>query len=89
MFGGADPARLVFTLNATDALNMALKGVLANGDHVVTTEVEHNSVTRPLNAMEADGLITLTRVGSSADGTINVVINGIEVPLSKVVSVQD
>ncbi|HET9481154.1 MAG TPA: aminotransferase class V-fold PLP-dependent enzyme, partial [Candidatus Polarisedimenticolia bacterium] len=37
LFGGRDPRRLVFTLNATDALNMAIKGVRGSGDHVVTT----------------------------------------------------
>ena len=71
LFGGTDPARLIFTLNATDALNMALKGVLAHGDHVVTSVIEHNSVARPLNAMEAAGWITVTRVRPAPDGTID------------------
>src|SRR5438045_38100 len=47
---GADPDRWVFTLNGTDALNIALKGVLNPGDHAVTTDLEHNSVSRPLVA---------------------------------------
>jgi cysteine desulfurase/selenocysteine lyase len=51
-FHGAGPERFVFTLNCTDALNMAFKGVLHSGDHVVTTNLEHNSVSRPLRAME-------------------------------------
>src|SRR5260221_12972474 len=46
------PDRFVFTLNCTDALNMAIKGVLRQGDHVVTTNLEHNSVSRPLRALE-------------------------------------
>ncbi len=47
-FHGESPERFVFTLNCTDALNMAFKGVLAQGDHVITTDLEHNSVSRPL-----------------------------------------
>ena len=62
LFGGTRPERVVFTLNASDALNMALKGVLEPGDHVVTTVLEHNSISRPLNRMERDGTITLTRL---------------------------
>src|SRR5256885_13252956 len=61
-FHGEGPERFVFTLNCTDGLNMAFKGVLADGDHVVTTDLEHNSVSRPLRAMERDGRVTLTRV---------------------------
>ena len=49
-FHGKEPERFVFTLNCTDALNMAFKGVLADGDHVITTNLEHNSVSRPLRA---------------------------------------
>ena len=49
-FHGEEPERFVFTLNCTDALNMAFKGVLAEGDHVITTDLEHNSVSRPLRA---------------------------------------
>src|ERR671931_981185 len=47
-FHGEAPERFVFTLNCTDALNMAFKGVLAEGDHVITPAREHNSTTRPL-----------------------------------------
>lgn len=46
--GGTDPNRLVFTYNATDALNLALNGLLKRGDHAITTNVDHNSVLRPL-----------------------------------------
>lgn len=48
---GAGPERIVFTLNGTDALNIAIKGVLGAGDHVVTGVLEHNSVRRPLQAL--------------------------------------
>ncbi len=71
LFHGQAPERFVFTLNCTDALNMAFKGVLDDGDHVVTSDLEHNSVSRPLRAMEKDGRITLTRLKADADGYIN------------------
>src|SRR5215218_4848854 len=44
LINAPDPSRIVFTLNATDALNLALHGLVRQGDHVVTTDVEHNSV---------------------------------------------
>jgi cysteine desulfurase/selenocysteine lyase len=70
-FHGNEPERFVFTLNCTDALNMAFKGVLAEGDHVITTNLEHNSVSRPLRALELAGHITLTRIPADSGGTID------------------
>src|SRR5208337_3801290 len=70
-FHGQAPERFVFTLNCTDALNMAFKGVLSAGDHVITTDLEHNSVSRPLRQMELDKRITLTRIPCDGGGTIN------------------
>jgi len=71
LLGVEDAARIVFTLNATDALNLALKGVLRPGDHVVTTWMDHNSVLRPLRALEERGLITVTRVRASGEGLVD------------------
>ena len=71
LFHGEGPERFAFTLNCTDALNMAFKGVLADGDHVVTTDLEHNSVSRPLRALELAGRITLTRVHADGGGTVD------------------
>jgi cysteine desulfurase family protein len=71
LFHGEGPERFVFTLNCTDALNMAFKGVLGEGDHVVTTDLEHNSVSRPLRAMELAGHISLTRIRADSGGTID------------------
>src|SRR4051794_40180130 len=71
LFHGKDPERWVFTLNATDALNMAFKGVLADGDHVITTDLEHNSVSRPLVALAEANRITLTRINADASGTVD------------------
>lgn len=62
LFGFLCPERVIFTMNATDALNMAIKGVLRPGDHAITSVLEHNSVSRPLNQLERDGVITLTRL---------------------------
>lgn len=56
-----DASRLVFTKNATEAINLALKGILRPGDHVVTTSFEHNSVARTLRRLESMGVET-TRV---------------------------
>ena len=70
-FHGEGPERFIFTLNCTDALNMAFKGVLNAGDHVITTDLEHNSVSRPLRAMELAGKITLTRIQADKGGTID------------------
>jgi len=71
LFHGTAPERFVFTLNCTDALNMAFKGTLRPGDHVVTTDLEHNSVSRPLRALELAGVIRLTRVNADAGGTVD------------------
>jgi cysteine desulfurase family protein len=70
-FHGEGPERFVFTLNGTDALNMAFKGVLAEGDHVITTDLEHNSVSRPLRALELAGRIALTRLHADGGGTLD------------------
>ena len=70
-FNGRGPDRFVFTLNCTDALNMAFKGVLQPGDHVITTDLEHNSISRPLRAMELANFITLTRVKADGNGTVD------------------
>ncbi|HDP36436.1 MAG TPA: aminotransferase class V-fold PLP-dependent enzyme, partial [Candidatus Atribacteria bacterium] len=51
-----DPLRIIFTLNVTEALNLALKGLLRPGDQVVTSSMEHNSVMRPLRELEKTGV---------------------------------
>ena len=70
-FKGKAPDHWIFTLNGTDALNMAFKGVLNDGDHVVTTDLEHNSVSRPLVALAEAGRIALTRVAADSCGTVD------------------
>ena len=70
LFGLADPLSVVFTKNATEALNLALLGLLAPGDHVITSVMEHNSVLRPLKHLEASG-VAVTRVPCGGDGTLD------------------
>ncbi len=70
LLGVAEAARVVFTFNASDALNIALKGVLRPGDHVVTTWMDHNSVLRPLRELEERGGVRVTRVRASAEGVV-------------------
>lgn len=70
MLGETDASRVAFACNATDALNMAIHGVVRTGDHVVTTLLEHNSVLRPLSELSRSGAITLTIVPPDAQGMI-------------------
>lgn len=69
LFGAESPDRIAFTSNSTEALNMAIKGVLHPGDHVITTALEHNSVLRPLYELEDLGL-ELTILSADALGNI-------------------
>ena len=68
LFGAESPERIAFTANSTEALNMAIKGVLNPGDHVITTALEHNSVLRPLYELEDQGLeLTILAADSLGD----------------------
>ena len=57
LFNISDPQRIVFALNATDAINLGLQGMLRPGDHVITSQMEHNAVTRPLAYLEDAGVM--------------------------------
>jgi cysteine desulfurase family protein len=70
-FGGSNPERLCFCYNASDALNILIQGMLREGDHVVTTRVEHNSVIRPLNHLRKSHLITVDYVACGTQGTVD------------------
>lgn len=59
MFGVKNILKVIFTQNATEALNLAILGLLKKGDHAITTSMEHNSVIRPLKELENKGLISL------------------------------
>lgn len=71
LFGASDPLRIIFTANATHAINLVLQGLLHAGDGVVTTGMEHNAVMRPLRALEARG-VRLTVIPCAADGSLDV-----------------
>lgn len=66
-----DCLNICFTKNATEALNLAILGCLSQGDHVITTCMEHNSVLRPLKTMEKHGVIKLTIVTGDELGRID------------------
>jgi cysteine desulfurase/selenocysteine lyase len=69
LLGHDDPLSVILTKNATEALNLALLGLLDPGDHVVTSTMEHNSVLRPLRFLEERG-VAVTRLATGADGTL-------------------
>ena len=66
-----DPDRVIFTSNATDALNIALQGMLKPGDHVVSTRLEHNSVLRPLYHLRLKGVIEYDLVPFDGNGFVD------------------
>ena len=66
-FHGENPRQIVFTNNSTESLNIAIKGLLNPGDHVITTMLEHNSVLRPLYEMKEKG-VGLTIIESDKNG---------------------
>jgi cysteine desulfurase family protein len=70
LFHAPDPQSVIFTLNATQAINMALKGLLSPGDHVVTSSIEHNAMWRPLKALETRG-VEITAIPCTPDGVLN------------------
>ena len=70
LINGNEVLNVIFTFNATDSLNLAIKGVLEKGNHVVTTSMEHNSVLRPLNQLRKDGIIDLSIIYADNKGYI-------------------
>src|SRR5262249_54473565 len=64
LFRGEGVERWILPLNCTDGLNLAIKGTVKPGDHVITSDLEHNSISRPLRALEKAGVISLTRIAS-------------------------
>ena len=68
LFGCKEPENVVFTCNSTEALNIALNGIFSPGDHVITTDLEHNSVLRPLSRLEKQGISQLSFVPADKQG---------------------
>lgn len=69
-FHAENPMQVVFTMNSTESLNIAIKGILEKGDHAITTALEHNSVLRPLYEMEEKG-VELTIIPTDRQGCID------------------
>ena len=70
-FNGTDPNRLIFSYNATDALNLAIFGLLQEGDHAITSNLEHNSVLRPLYHLYKYGGVEVDHVPFDDQGFLN------------------
>lgn len=71
LLGVSDPERVVFTFNGTDSLNLAIRGLLRPGDHVVSSHMEHNSVLRPLSSLQATDRVSTTYVTAEPGGQIS------------------
>ena len=69
-FGAESPDRMIFTFNGTDGLNLALMGLCRPGDHVITTDFEHNSVLRPLRWLKDHRGVDVTLVRPGLDGRV-------------------
>lgn len=70
LLGAADPFSIAYCFNCTDALNLAIKGCLHKGDHVISTLLEHNSVLRVLTELQVSGQIDLTLLRADAEGHV-------------------
>ena len=70
-FSVKDHRRVIFTYNCTDSLNIVLKGYVRAGDHVIATNLDHNSVSRPLESLAARDKISLSRIPFEAGGRID------------------
>ncbi len=70
-FGCTQPDRVIFTANVTEALNIALSGLFQPGDHVISTDLEHNSVLRPLYRLETEGGVSLSFVPADRRGCVD------------------
>lgn len=70
LFNIKSPLNIVFTSNATEALNIGIKGILKKGNHVISTIIEHNSVLRPLSSMSRNG-VEVTFLGVNQEGYVD------------------
>ncbi len=71
LFNSPDPKRIVFTLNATEALNTVIYGRLQAGDHVIISQMDHNSVIRPVRHLESEGVITVSVIPADRLGFLD------------------
>ncbi|MCA9017639.1 MAG: aminotransferase class V-fold PLP-dependent enzyme, partial [Planctomycetaceae bacterium] len=70
VLGAAQPEEIVFTFNGTDSLNTIIHGVLKPGDHVITSDVEHNSVLRPLQTLKERWGLETTFIPANESGVV-------------------
>ena len=70
LFNGKDSSRIAFTHNATEALNIVIRGLFKEGDHIITTEAEHNSVLRPLYRSRKEENTELTFIKCDKEGRL-------------------
>lgn len=70
-FGVSDPHRLIFTAGCTDSINMALRGLLSPGDHVIASALDHNAVSRPLEELRLKNGLDVTRVAFGEDALLD------------------
>ena len=71
LFGCTEPSHVAFTLNATGALNLALFGLFSAGDHIIATDLEHNSVLRPLYRLQKEQGLEIDFVSADESGNID------------------
>lgn len=71
LFNFNNPKKVIFTSNVTESLNLALRGILKENDHVITSSLEHNAVWRCLKTLEKEKNITITKVEASKEGFTN------------------
>ncbi len=71
LFNVDNPMNIIFTTSATDSLNLAIKGCVQEGDHIITTSIEHNSVIRPIKSLEKYG-VENTIVKCDKEGFLNI-----------------
>jgi cysteine desulfurase/selenocysteine lyase len=70
-FNGEDPDHLVFTYNASDSLNIVIQGILEPGDHIITTNLEHNSVLRPIYHLTTRGIVEADYISFDENGYVH------------------
>lgn len=71
LFNVKDVTRIIFTFNITDSINLALKGLLKSGDHVITSSMEHNAVWRPLKTLEKECGVSITAIPCDSNGVLD------------------
>ncbi len=72
LFNIKNPERITFCKNTTEALNFGIKGVMARGDHIITTSMEHNSVIRPIKALEKSQGVAYSVLHADEKGSLDI-----------------